>query len=177
MTHALWTGELVETFHEPSFPNHLALFEASEKQDVIVQYDELSPWRDSERRRTYFLRENLNRLQTRKAPRFAEANATNHSTPIPVLIDPDSTADHQPSPGSYATTTIDGNAFTIYRTNAPPDGPYRLPAYRTATGDLKIVLLTPVTVTLDASLVGGFVAYWIIYGLASAGHGVIYQSR
>src|SRR5712671_3842358 len=40
MTHALWTGELVETFHEPSFPNHLALFEASEKQDVIVQYDE-----------------------------------------------------------------------------------------------------------------------------------------
>ena len=177
MTHALWTGELVELSHEPSFPNHLALFETSEHGEVLVQYDELSPWRTSEQRRTYFLRENLNRLKARKAPRFVEPEATNSSAPIPVIVDSERATDPDQAPPIYAITSIGENKFTIFRTNGVSEGPYQLPAYHSISGDLKVVLLTPITITVDAIAMSGFGLYWISYGVARIGHLVIYQSR
>ena len=176
MTNSLWTGELVETFHEPAFPNRLALFEAFGKHEVIVQYDGLSPWTDSVERRTYFLRENAGRIAERKKPRFAASNATNKAVAIPIFHGSDLAAHRESINGTCASTSSEGNSFTIFQMNRPPDGPYYLPAYR-GSGTLKLVALTPITVTLDASIVGGVVAYWILYGLASSGHGVIYQSH
>ena len=42
---------------------------------------------------------------------------------------------------------------------------YELPVYRDASGRVKQVLLTPVAVTADATIVGGVAAYICLPGL------------
>jgi len=57
MTSALWKDELIESYHEPSSPNQLALFCAPGGSNVLVRYDELSPWRDTPHPRVYCLKQ------------------------------------------------------------------------------------------------------------------------
>src|SRR5712664_2536759 len=84
MTHALWSGELAESFHEPSSPNQMALYETPDRCEVLVQYDELSPWKGSAQRRAYLMRENSARIESRKKPRFVALTAANGLSAIPL---------------------------------------------------------------------------------------------
>ena len=169
MTHGLWSGQLVESFHEPSLPNNLALFEAAGCKEIIVQYDELSPWRDRVTMRTYLLHENCPRIQARHKPHFVPATITTNATAIPMFPSIDAVANLSATNAIFAVAPTPGNFFTVFRTGANPDGPYQLPGYRGPTGNLKLIGLTPLAVTADASIVGGVLGYWILSGLARSG--------
>ena len=169
MTHGLWSGELVESFHEPSVPSNLALFGSFGTKEIIVQYDESSPWRDRVTRRTYLLQENWRLIQARRKPRFAPATITTNAAPIPIFSGIDAAANSAASNAIFAVAPTPGNLFTIFRTGADPDGPYQLPGYRGPTGNLKLIALTPLAVTADASIVGGVAGYWFLSGVARSG--------
>jgi hypothetical protein len=177
MTHALWSGEAAESFHEPSSPNRMALYEAPNRREVLVRYDELSPWSDSPRPRAYLLRENSARIQSQRKPRFVALSATNGFSPIPLLYENRVTSIVGNAFGSYATTSTNGNQFTIVRINGQAQSCYELPTYRGATGNLKLVLLTPVTLVVDAGIVGGVAGYIFLAAVAHSGSGIIYEGR
>jgi hypothetical protein len=182
MTHALWTGELSETFHSPSSPIRLELFEDAGKGDVLARYDELSPWSSQPKRRAYVVHANAARIESHKKPRFEPLSLGNGFMPISIVNDPGAAPLLTVGSWPYAVWT-NGNSFVIFRTNGlSPDGPHALPAYRGGSGNLKIFLLTPITLVLDTSIVGGVVGwiylraalssswqYPILYGVATRG--------
>jgi hypothetical protein len=177
MTHALWTCELAESFHEPSSPNRLALYDAPDRREVLVQYDELSPWSDSPRPRAYFVREGCARVGSDKKPRFVALTVANGLSPIPLCNKHQVASTVESASGTYAVTSTNNNLFTIVRTKGHAQCSFELPRYRGATGDLKLVLLTPVTLVLDASIVGGVAGYWCLAAAAASGSGTLYQGR
>ena len=161
VTSELWHGRLVASTYEPSFPRNIALAE-DPQGDVLVQYDELSPWNDRVTRRAYFLAENNDLINAGKAPHFATAEQTNHVTLIPIFLEPDAPTNAVPALGTIAVMRTNAMTFVILRPDKLPEGPYELPVYRTSDGTLKIALLTPVTVALDATVVGGAAAYFAL---------------
>jgi hypothetical protein len=159
MTHALWTGELASSLHEPSTPDNLALFEAPKRHDILVQYDELSPWSDSPRRRAYYLRKNISRIEARKEPKFVNPAIASHLSPIPLRYEPLWMTNQW---ATFTTASVSNHWFTVASAHEPVEGPFPLPNYTGATGNLKLVALTPCTVTIDGSIVGSVLAffYW-----------------
>jgi hypothetical protein len=178
MTYKLWDGEMIESFHEPASPDRLALLQPTNSTDIIVQYDELSPWWDSIRRRTYFLHQNEERIEGRKKPVFADAAVTNGAVPIPIVAQINGMQKVSTASGlgfPYAVRLAEGNEFTIMRAGGLTEGPFHLPGYRGATGNLRLIGFTPVTITADATIVAGVAGYFCLYGLAqSGGAGVFY---
>ncbi len=155
-THALWT-EGSMSFHEPYPPSRLALFEVPEKGDVLAQYDELSPRSDVPRRRAYLLLENNSRIKSVKKPKFATLSATNGLAPIPLYAQ---SSDVPAGIGVYARTNETGNRFTIVRNAQPWHDAFDLPTYRCWTTTAKRATLTPLTLVLDVTIIGGFVYVW-----------------
>ena len=54
-TSALWEDGQFARFHEPATPANLQLFHASQREAVLVQYDESREGDDAIRRRAYWL--------------------------------------------------------------------------------------------------------------------------
>jgi hypothetical protein len=161
-TSALWRGDLMESYHEPSAPNQSAFFVDQKKQDVLVRYAELTPWGDKSQVRAYYVRQNADRLQEHRRPRFEKPAAANRMEPLPLYLGaarPDVPAQ------MWVVASEKGNEFTIYRDNGPPEGPYALPVYRGKSGNLKLALMTPAAMAVDTSIVGGILAYvWLNEG-------------
>jgi hypothetical protein len=153
-TSALWKAGSVD-FHEPYPPSRLELFDAPQKNDLLVVYDELSPGGDTARRRAYFLRENEERIKSVQKPRFVSLNATNGLRGIPLLGE---TNAFHPHDGFvvYARTNGAGNRFTVFRGNESGSDRLQLPAYRCWITGAKRALLTPVTLILDVTVIGGY---------------------
>ena len=188
MTSKLWEGEMIESFHEPASPDRLALFQWVDggSRGIIVQYDELSPWRSSARRRTFFLRENVDRIDRRRKPNFVDdasaAAITKSAEPIPIVAYTNlmpATVSAGSNHGFLCAVRFgDGedHSFTIVRSNGATEGPYHLPGYRGATGNLRLAGFTPVTITADATIIIGVAAWFYLYALAQSGGGVIWPS-
>ena len=151
-THSLWTES---SFHEPSTPNRLVLFDAPQRRDVLVQYDELSPWHELPRRRAYFLCENLSRTQLGKKPKFVTLSSTNALSTIPLCDESTVPTNVLEFSTVYARSSTKRSCFIVVRKNQQSQGPFELPTYRCSTTDIKRVLLTPLAVALDATIIGG----------------------
>jgi hypothetical protein len=169
MTHRLWTGEMAEDFYEPSAPNRLILFAAPDQRAILVEYDELSPWRDNPRRRAYFVQENSQRIEALKKPRFVSLTSTNGLSPIPQYDSSVALTNPAGAAGVYAITFTNENRFKICSTHGQYAGSFELPTYKSAKGTLKVVLLTPFAVVLDVSIVGGVAGYIVLEALAQSG--------
>lgn len=167
MTHALWTNGAVESFAEPSVPNHLALFADPTRPDVLARYEEWSPWGGNTKTRSYFIRENGARIRAAKPPHFVNITLTNGLASIPLY--PQGFETLVTNIPLYAVTSPNANQFTIISSNATWNGSYELPTYRSTSGRVKLVLLTPLTVVMDISIVGGVIGYIGLNALASGG--------
>jgi len=159
MTHALWTGELASSLHEPSTPDNLALFEAPKRHDILVQYDELSPWSDSPHRRAYYLRKNIPRIEARKKPWFVDPAVASRLSPIPLHYEPLLMTNQSDTGAAFTTASVSNHWFTIAVAHQPVEGPFPLPNYTGATGNLKLAALTPITFGIDSSIVGGVLGF------------------
>ena len=70
VTHKVWSYEEWRHFAGPAPEPHLALFETANRNDILVQYDEMSDTSGRIRRRAYLLYPNLERIQEKRRPEF-----------------------------------------------------------------------------------------------------------
>jgi len=167
-TSALWDKNTFAHHYQPAAPANLRLFYSKERNDILVQYDESSDTDDKTRPRCYWLWPNTMRVNRERKPHFVSAKKSEGLIPIPVTEAPSNSL----PPGSlelYAVAPRGDNLFTLYSGKEQLD-PYQLPTYIGVSRRVKQVLLTPLAVGVDATIIGAASAYysapWIFAGLS-----------
>jgi len=163
MTGRLWDEGGVNRCLPAPKPN-AKLYWMADHQDVLVTYDELREKNDSIRRRAFFFKPNVRRLEDRKRPRFVEpAKIVELSlAPIPEV----GSTNASPQETIFVKLSEDGQEFTLLWSGTDL-GPYALPVYLDRGSQAKRFLLTPLTATGDfivvvvvvAAVVGAVAAY------------------
>jgi hypothetical protein len=164
-TSALWKQETFARRFQPANPVNLELFYSESRKDILVAYDETTDKDTKVERRQYWLeRDNITVNRERK-PHFVSARAAEGLKKIPVEEEaPAGTAGKE---DLVVVARQDDDFFTLYSGGEKLD-PYKLPAYPDPSRRAKQVLLTPLAVTLDATIIGAVMgAYWSPYMLAS----------
>ena len=152
-TSALWGEGTFARYHEPASPPNLKLFHSARCDDVLVHYDETYEGSGVVKPRAYWLRCNHEPAPNPHKPRFVSVKATRGLAPIPIV-----SADSAAPPGqtsTYAVVSTNAPDFVLYSGEANL-GCYVLPVYRDRAGRVAQVLLTPLAVVADLTIVGGF---------------------
>jgi hypothetical protein len=166
-TNALWNKTDLDAWNEPTQNADVRLFDARPKKDFLVVYDEYSERHDSIHTRAYFLNQNKKRVAQGQKPHFVSARWSHKLPPVPIFQTwPES--DTNFSQTIYAVISTNRQSFTIYSGKEKTD--YSLAVYNDGRGQTDRIALTPVAVTADLSIVGGFLGCWFIYGLAESGY-------
>lgn len=156
-THALWNKTSLDAFNQPADDPHLRLFQTRLQNDLLVVYDEYSDRNDAIRTRAYLLNQNQKRLEQCQPPHFVSINRWRGLTPVAVLPGSNSPA------AFFASVETNGQSFTIYSRNRPVHS-YPLPVYNDGKARLARIVLTPVALTADLTIIGG---YLFLYAWAS----------
>ena len=131
--------------------------------DVLVEYDEERESDGTIRRRGYLLNVNVSAITSGHKPLFIKGESP-HCSPIPILNLPPS---DQAKVALYAVSkSTNGYPFTLHR-DGRDFGPYDLPVYPDKRETATQVVLTPLTVTGDVSIVGAVVGYYMFPMFAS----------
>ena len=173
LTYRLWDNSDLRKFSEPAPEPNLALFESTNRADVLVQYDALSESHSTVTRSSYFLRPNQRRIAAGKKPRWLAPAVTNGMQSIPVLSAPPATTNLPPERTIYAVTTREGRGFSLNG----PDGAeqtFNLPVYVETSGTVTRLALTPFAVVGDTVMVGGVVAVVGFFLWVQSGAGTHY---
>jgi hypothetical protein len=165
-TQALWDNENLEAVKEPADKPNLRLFDAKRHDDLLVVYDEYSERSNGIRTRAYWLNQNQTRVDQRRAPHFASPGLMQKLSPVPVFY---------ATPGEtnwtfafYAVVETNRQSFTLYCNNGNISR-HDLPTYNDGKGRVEKIALTPVAVTADLTIIGGYLGVWFLYGLAESG--------
>ena len=172
MTNKLWNDGSMVHSHFPAIPPNLTIYRAEHGDDLLVEYDEACDYNESLVRRAYWLMANQGRIQEKQKPHFVSLSTDKNLQTIPVHL-----AGCQGSGGALpcAYCSTNGATLTVVFENAHEED-YELPRYADSTGATKKVLLTPLAVATDATVVGAAVgavvgAYWWA-GLGSGGYSI-----
>jgi len=174
LTYRLWDNSDLKKWNEPAVNPNLALFEDTNRADVLVCYDALSEKRSAVRAQAYYLKSNQARIAAKKKPKFVVPSAAGGLKSIPVLSAAETSKNLLPRPSAYAITTAGGRGFTLYKTNTA-SGPFALPVYVEASCAPARVVLTPLAMAGDTVMVGvvGSVAgffWWMSSGAPGVNH-------
>ncbi|HEX5397953.1 MAG TPA: hypothetical protein VFY06_02785 [Verrucomicrobiae bacterium] len=164
VTHKLWSEKTLDEWNEPAANPNLRLFQDERRDDVLVVYDEFSNRHSTTNARAYFLAENQKRLARRERPEFVGVKTSKGLTPVPVFhLAPAN------SPGFYyALTGTNGQSFTLF-SGSRTLGTHQLPDYNDGIGPWERTAWTPLTVTADLTIIGGFLALICWDGLSESG--------
>jgi hypothetical protein len=166
-TNALWNKTDLDAWNEPAQNADVRLFDARHKKDFLVLYDEYSERHDSIHTRAYFLNQNQKGVAQGQKPHFVNARLSHQWPPVPIFQTlPES--DTNFSQTIYAVISTNKQSFTIFSGKEKTD--YSLAVYNDGRGQIDRMALTPVAVTADLTMVGGFLGGWFIYGLAESGY-------
>ncbi len=169
MTGRLWDAGGVNRCLPAPKPS-AKLYWIADRQDVLVTYDELREKNDSIRRRAFFFKPNLRRLEDRKKPRFVEpAKIVELSlAQIPEV----GSTNASPQDTIWVKLSDDGQEFTLFWSGTDL-GPYALPVYLDRGSETKRFLMAPLTATGDFIVVVVAVAVvaGVIFAYAYAGSG------
>jgi hypothetical protein len=159
MTHRLWNDANLNQWNEPAPHSNLRLYHDVRRDDLLAVYDEFSERRATNRTRAFFLRQNEKRLAQKTRPHFLDDNSARGLAPVPVLL----YAPTNSFESLFAVVNAKGK-FTVY-SGGHACGSYQLPAYDDGTGRWKRIALTPVSLTLDLTIIGGWLGcLWIYAG-------------
>jgi len=169
MTGRLWDAGGVNRCLPAPRPN-AKMYWTADHQDVLVTYDELREKNDTIRRRAFFFKANVRRLEDRKKPRFVEPAKIVELNLAQIPEVGRTNASPQGTIG--VKLSDDGQEFTLLWSGTDL-GPYALPVYLDRGSETKRFLLTPLTAAGDfivvvvvvAAAAGAFFAY----GYASSG--------
>src|SRR5437016_11019336 len=149
MTGRLWDAGGVNRCLPAPKPN-AKLYLTDDRQDVLVTYDELREKSDSIRRRAFFFKPNLRRLEDRKKPKFVDPAKIAELSLAPV---PEVGRTNAPLQETILVKlSADGQEFTLLWSGTDL-GPYALPVYLDRGDETKRFLLTPLTATGDVIVV------------------------
>ena len=114
VTAKVWEPHQFARFHEPADPANLQLFYSTERQDILVRYDELIDTSEKIKHRAYWLEQNRTKEGTERRPSFVSVRQAQDLNPIPVF---DSIENPNLPAGSslYAVST-NGIKFSLYGT-------------------------------------------------------------
>jgi hypothetical protein len=157
VTKALWQNDELEACREPSSKTNLRLFQGHLPTDVLVVYDECSERNNFVHTRAYWLKENQHLVEQHVRPHFASVDASRKLAPMPLLYEPINTGTYMPI-GLCAVVATNGQSFSLYA-DSQIIGSHSLPVYNDGKGRKEKIALTPLAVTADATIVGGFIAY------------------
>ena len=157
LTYRLWDNEDLSKFSEPAPNPNLALFETSDPENVLVQYDALGEKHTAIARRSYYLWPNQARVAAGMKPRWVKPAGTEGAKPIPVISYPEDATNLPPEPTAYAVTTQEGRGFSLYRPDEPKKA-FDLPVYPETHGTATRLALTPFAIAGDTVMVCGVAA-------------------
>ena len=158
LTHQLWTNSQFDSWNEPAPAVGLQLFHDAPNRRVLVVYQEYSERRDKIGPRAYFVSEIRPPAVNPAAPKFVDPQVSRGLAPVAIFpVMPSNSPDL-----FFAVTGTNGPAFTLF-SGGVTNGPYPLPIYDDGTGRLKRIALTPVTATVDLTVVGGVVGVLWLY--------------
>jgi hypothetical protein len=167
-TRALWNNGNLEAVKEPADDINLHLFDAKQKNDLLVVYDEYSERSGKIRTRAYWLNENEARVNQRRAPHFTSTNLTGSLPNVPVFHG-SATSGTNLTRTLYAVVATNEQSFTLY-SGGQEIGSHDLPFYNDGMGRVEKTVLTPVAVTADLTIIGGYIGVWFLYGLGESGY-------
>jgi hypothetical protein len=168
-TVALWRNEMLDTWNEPATDSHMRLYQSQPPEKILVIYDEYCDRRNAMRPRAYWLNENQPQPEHPRTPHFVSTNSAAGLTAIPVFLAPPKPADLPPL---YAVAATNGQSFSLY-SGGIKTASYDLPSYNDGTGEVEKVLLTPVTIAGDLTIIGA-VAGYIYFGGLNSGYNPSY---
>src|ERR1017187_1213335 len=165
-TGALWEKERFARCHWPANPPNLRLFYSEPARDVLAEYDEVSEGTTTVQHRAYWLEPNALAVAAERQPLFVPVTNVQDLVVVPVT---DNLTNLPPLAfqGLYAVVSTNGQSFCLCLGGKEPTD-YRLPMYFTGSGQrVKQVLLTPLAVATDATVVGG-VVFWFVSAYTDA---------
>jgi len=162
-TYGLWQNAEMETWNEPASNPNVHLFRTDSTNDFLVVYDEYHERSGIAHTRAYWLNENQKRVVERHTPHFVGTNLVSRLTPVPVFS---SSSDKINPPKPCALVETNGQSFTLYSANGEKSE-HDLPFYDDGRGKTEKILLTPLTVTADATLVGAILGWAYVGGFSS----------
>lgn len=157
LTYRVWDNGEWREFSEPAPNPNLALFEAANYTDVLVQDDALSEKHSTVKRRTYYLHPNQARIDAGTKPELVKLSVADGMEPIPVLPTQGVGTNLWPELPAYAFVTKEGRGFTLYQPPQPA-ATFDLPVYAETSGTPTRILLTPFAVAGDTVMVGAVAA-------------------
>jgi len=156
-TKALWDSTEARVRHEPA-TEALRLYRDEVKKDFLVVYQEHSEGGSTFHERAYFLAENKARISNNQRPRFVDPGTTRGLREIPVL--PDDKTPAPPDATWFGRLDINHRGrFAVY-SGGIQIYEEQLPIYGAPSNRAKRILLTPLAVTADATVVGGAIFLW-----------------
>lgn len=163
LTPRLWGPGMVRNFNEPADQPDLKVFRSSKPADYLVLYDEMRENGERIRRRAFYLNANLERLNSRRKPRFVNPAKAETLAPVPLLV-------KLPTASTNAAVSVslspDGTFWRLHEADGEVVD-FNLPTYPTASSTVLRVALTPLAVTGDAIIVGTFVGLLIAISYAN----------
>jgi hypothetical protein len=166
VTKALWENDRLEACKEPAHNLNLRLFEGQPQTNVLVIYEESSERNDAVHTRAYWQNENQALLDQRLRPRFTRISAGRDLPEVPVYYDPIPAGMEWPA-GLCAIVATNRQSFTLYL-DKRAIGSHDLPVYNDGKGRIEKIVLTPLAVTGDLTVVGCFLGY--LYLLSYSGN-------
>lgn len=163
MTQKLWTDMPLDEWNQPATSPNLQIFDDQHQHDLLVVYDEYSDRRCSTRRRAYFLQQNDANLKQHARPHFVSSSHSNGLAVVPVLYTAPAVSPNQ----LYAVTATNSTCFSVFSGRHELCS-HELPVYNDGVGPAERVAFTPVTVTMDATIIGGVCGYICLYALAES---------
>ena len=162
VTHKLWSEKTMDEWNGPTSDANLRLFHDARQDDFLVVYDEYSGRHYTTNTRAFFLHQNAKPLDEHTRPHFVSTNLAGGLAPVPVFASVTAYAPEK----YYVVATNVGN-FTLF-SDRRGSGSFPLPFYNDGIGRLERIAWTPLTVTADLTIVGGFLALICWEGLAQS---------
>jgi hypothetical protein len=163
-TSLLWEQGRFANYHQPANPANLSVFHSERDNDLLIQYDESCESNGSIRRRTYWAGRNKDRVRDRRQPRFISADEAHGGSLEPVEMTGDGLND--PSQKVRAVHSTKDQTLTVIASGGEVTH-CQLPVYADASGRVKQVLLTPLTVAADLTIIGGVIGYYCLPSLGN----------
>src|ERR1043166_5735268 len=151
----LWKESRLASFHEPAQNPELEIFEVPPQNDFLAVYTELRA-NDQVRRRAYFLWANKTRTDAARKPQFVQVPNL-HSLKKVTIFPPGKNA--IATRGQPAVRMLGPRRFVL-QIGEEDVGQFDLPVYKDAVSTTEQVLVTPLAVSVDATVVGGAIFVW-----------------
>jgi hypothetical protein len=163
-TGTLWGDASLVHSHFAGDPPNLAIYRAEQGNDVLVEYNEACDYNSSIVRRAFWLKENQNRILEKQKPHFVSPDTAKNLEEILLELSVQGIQTIKPS----ASYSADREILTVVFEEAREEQ-CELPRYADSSSTTKKVLLTPIAVATDATIVGAFVGTHWWAGLGGTG--------